>query len=126
VVFSLEEVSGVSDIPGEINELLTKLETGDKEALRLLFPLIYKDSRRLAQYRMRKQRPDHTLQPTALVHEAYMRLENRRPAHFRNRNHFVAVCALLMRQILVQYERARLAEKRGGGAEKVWFSLTPI
>jgi RNA polymerase sigma factor (TIGR02999 family) len=68
---------------------------------------------------MRKQRPDHTLQPTALVHEAYMRLENQRPAHFQNRNHFVAVCALLMRQVLVQYERVRRAKKRGGSAEKV-------
>jgi RNA polymerase sigma factor (TIGR02999 family) len=109
----------VSDIPGEISELLAKWETGDKEALRLVFPLIYKDLRRLAHARMRQQRPDHTLQPTALVHEAYMRLENRRPAHFQNRNHFVAVCALLMRQVLVQYERVRLAEKRGGSAEKV-------
>jgi RNA polymerase sigma factor (TIGR02999 family) len=109
----------MSDFPPEIGELLAKWESGDKEALRLLFPLIYKDLRRLAHYRMRKQRPNHTLQPTALVHEAYMRLENRRPAHFQNPNHFVAVCALLMRQILVQYERARLAEKRGGGAERV-------
>ena len=109
----------MSDIPGEISELLAKWETGDKEALRLVFPLIYKDLRRLAHARMRQQRPDHTLQSTALVHEAYMRLENRRPAHFQNPNHFVAVCALLMRQILVQYERARLAVKRGGPNEKV-------
>ena len=107
------------DIPFEISELLARWGTGDKEALRVLFPLIYKDLRRLAHHQMRQQRPDHTLQPTALVHEAYMRLENRRPAHFQNRNHFVAVCALLMRQVLVQYERVRLAEKRGGSAEKV-------
>ena len=113
----------MSDIPGEISELLTKWETGDKEALRVLFPLIYKDLRRLAHHYMRKQRPDHTLQPTALVHEAYMRLE-KRPAHFRNRNHFVAVCALLMRQVLVQYERVRRAEKRGGGTEKVTLDDT--
>ena len=94
------------------------METGDKEALRVLFPLIYNDLRRLAHHHMRQLRPDHTLQPTALVHEAYIRLENQRPAHFQNRNHFLAVCALLMRQILVQHERARGAEKRGG-AEKV-------
>jgi RNA polymerase sigma factor (TIGR02999 family) len=107
------------DIPFEISELLARWGTGDKEALRVLFPLIYKDLRRLAHHQMRQQRPDHTLQPTALVHEAYMRLENHRPAHFQNRNHFVAVCALLMRRILTEYERARRAAKRGGPNEKV-------
>lgn len=107
------------DLPPEISELLIRWETGDKEALRVLFPLIYKDLRRLAHHHMHQQRPDHTLQPTALVHEAYMRLENQRPAHFQNRNHFVAVCALLMRQILAEYERARRAAKRGGGVGNV-------
>jgi RNA polymerase sigma factor (TIGR02999 family) len=109
----------VPDIPPEISELLAMWETGDKEAFRALFPLIYKDLRRLAHHHMRQWRPDHTLQPTALVHEAYMRLENQRPTHFQNRNHFVAVCALLMRQILTEYGRRQRAAKRAGGAEKV-------
>jgi len=109
----------VPDIPPDITGLLTRWETGDREALRALFPLIYKELRRQAQRYLHNERSDHTLQPTALVHEAYLRLENQRPAHFQNRTHFVAICALLMRQILVEYGRARRAAKRGGGAEKV-------
>jgi RNA polymerase sigma factor (TIGR02999 family) len=109
----------VPDLPREISELLIKWETGDKQALRVLFPLIYKELRQQAHRYLRDERPDHTLQPTALVHEAYIRLENQQPGHFRNRNHFVAVCALLMRQILAEYGRSRRAAKRGGGTEKV-------
>jgi RNA polymerase sigma factor (TIGR02999 family) len=107
------------DLPPEISELLARWETGDTEALRVLFPLIYQELRRQAHAYLRDERPDHTLQPTALVHEAYIRIENQHPAHFQNRAHFVAICALLMRQILVEYGRARRAAKRGGGAEKV-------
>ena len=107
------------DFPPQISELLARWHTGDKEALRVLFPLIYGELRRQAQHYLHNERSDHTLQPTALVHEAYLRLENQRPAHFQNRTHFVAVCALLMRQILVEYGRARRAAKRGAGAEKV-------
>jgi RNA polymerase sigma factor (TIGR02999 family) len=109
----------VPDIPPDITELLTRWESGDKEALRALFPLIYKELRRQAHRYLRNERPDHTLQPTALVHEAYLRIENQHPAHFQNRAHFMAVCALLMRQILAEYGRSRRAAKRGAGAEKV-------
>ena len=107
------------DLPPEISELLARWETGDKESLRVLFPLIYKDLRRLAHHYLRNERHDHTLQTTALVHEAYLRLDKQRPSPFQNRAHFVAVCALLMRQILVEYERARRAAKRGGDGEKI-------
>lgn len=107
------------DVPPEITELLAKWEAGDREALRLLFPSIYKELHRLAHRHLRDERPGHTLQTTALVHEAYLRLEKQRPAHFQNRAHFIAVCALLMRQILVGYDRARRAAKRGGGCENV-------
>jgi RNA polymerase sigma factor (TIGR02999 family) len=107
------------DLPPEISELLARWETGDKEALRVLFPLIYKDLRRLAHHYLRQERSDHTLQTTALVHEAYLRLDKQRPGRFQNQAHFVAICALLMRQILTEYERARRAAKRGGGGEKM-------
>jgi len=108
----------VSEPPPEIGELLAKWEAGDQAALRVLFPLIYEDLRKLAHSYMRKERPDHTLQTTALVNEAYLHLGKQCAAHFENRSHFVAVCALLMRQILMGYARTRRAAKRGGG-EKV-------
>jgi RNA polymerase sigma factor (TIGR02999 family) len=107
VVSSPEREAGLPELPPEVGEL------------RDLFPTIYGELRRLAHGYLRNERPDHTLQPTALVHEAYLRLENQRPAHFQNRTHFVAVCALLMRQILAEYGRARRAAKRGRGGGKV-------
>lgn len=109
----------MSDLPPQISELLVKWETGDKKALDLLFPLIYRELRILAHRRLRNERPDHTLQTTALVHEVYLHLEKQHPPHFQNRTHFVAVCALLMRQILTAYARARRAAKRGGGGGHV-------
>jgi RNA polymerase sigma factor (TIGR02999 family) len=84
-----------------------------------LVPLLYNDLRQIAHQRLRRARPDHTLQTTALVHEAYMRLEHQHEPQFQNREHFVAVCALLMRQILTGYERTRRAAKRGGGAATI-------
>jgi RNA polymerase sigma factor (TIGR02999 family) len=98
-----------------VSELLTKWEAGDQEALRALLPLIYGELRRLAHHYLRNERPDHTLQSTALVHEAYLRLTKNGPGHFANRCHFFAVSALLMRQILIEYARSRRAAKRGGG-----------
>src|SRR5215469_8826389 len=73
----------VPDLPPEISELLIRWETGDKQALRVLFPLIYKELRQQAHRYFRSERPDHTLQPTALAHEVYLRLENQRPTHFQ-------------------------------------------
>ena len=102
-------------LPSEpVSELLAKWRAGDEESLRCLLPLVYNELRRLAHYQLRKERPGHTLQSTALVHEAYMCLMKQTPMDFENRAHFFAVCAQLMRQILVQYARRRNAAKRGG------------
>jgi len=106
-------VSRLSSKP--VSELLAKWEAGDGAALRALVPLIYNELRRLAHHYLRSERPDHTLQSTALVHEAYLRLIKQKPANYENRAHFFAVSAQLMRQILVEYARRRRPAKRDGG-----------
>lgn len=106
-----------TDLP-EIDELLAKWGEGDQEALRALIPLIYEELRRAARQQLRRTAPPHTLQTTALVHEAYLRLHQQFRGKFQNKSHFIAVCALLMRQILVGYEREKRAGKRGGGMNK--------
>jgi len=99
-----------------VTELLAKWRAGDEESLSRLVPLIYNTLRRLAHQHLRKERPGHTLQTTALVHEAYLCLAKQERMNFDNRAHFFAVCAQVMREILVQYARRRNAAKRGGGA----------
>ncbi len=106
-------------VPPAISELLVNWGEGDREALKAVVPLLYEDLRRVAHQYLRKARPGHTLQTTALVHEAYLRLEQYHRAQFQNRNHFVAICALLMRQILTGHERTRRAAKRGAGGQKL-------
>ena len=106
-----------TDLP-EIDELLIKWGEVDQEALRALIPLIYEELRRAARQQLRRTPPPHTLQTTALVHEAYLRLHLQFRGKFQNKSHFIAVCALLMRQILVGYEREKRAGKRGGGMNK--------
>jgi RNA polymerase sigma factor (TIGR02999 family) len=103
------------DPSGQITELLHQWTQGDEKALRALAPLVYKELRRLAHYHLQSERPDHTLQSTALVHEAYIRLLGGQPPELQNRAHFVAVASRLMRQILVDYARERRAAKRDGG-----------
>lgn len=98
-----------------LSELLASWQAGDDEALRAVFPLVYNELRRVAHRYLRKERPDHTLQSAALVHEAYLRLEKQRTGPFENREHFIAICAQLMRQILVEHARSRRAAKRDGG-----------
>jgi len=98
-----------------VSQLLANWHAGDDEALRAAVPLVYDELRRVAHRYLRNERPGHTLQSTALVHEAYMRLEKQDAAEFKNREHFVAICAQLMRQILVEYARSRKAAKRDGG-----------
>lgn len=104
-------------LPPAISDILANWSEGDREAPKTLIPLIYDDLRRVAHQYLRKARPGHTLQTTALVHEAYLRLEQYQRAQFRNRSHFLAICALLMRQILTGYERQRRAAKRDAGGE---------
>src|SRR5215471_2885110 len=98
-----------------VSKLLLKWQAGDEESLRKLLPLVYKELRRMAHHYLRKERPDHTLQSTALVHEAYLRLMKQQPMSFKNRGHFFAVSAHLMREILVDYARQRKAAKRYDG-----------
>ena len=102
-----------------VTELLAQWSNGDNSALAVLTPLIYEELRRLAHHHMDGQRPDHTLQTTALVNEAYLRLADQTSPHWQNRAHFFAVAARAMRQILVSYARSQQAQKRGGGALKV-------
>lgn len=103
--------------PKSVSLLLAHWNAGDDKALQAVLPLVYDELRRLAHHYMRGERPDHTLQGTALVHEAYLRLEKQGATPFKDRSHFVAICAQLMRQILVEYARSHRAEKRDGGVK---------
>jgi RNA polymerase sigma-70 factor, ECF subfamily len=104
------------DEPTDITPLLAKLADGDRNAVDELLPLLYAELRRIASGYLRHERVGHTLQPTALVHEAYFRLLGQRDVEWRNRAHFLGVAAQTMRRILVDYARARGSDKRGGGA----------
>jgi RNA polymerase sigma factor (TIGR02999 family) len=108
------------DQEGQVTELLQQWKDGDENALRALVPLVYKELRSLAHYHLQSERPDHTLQSTALVHEAYLRLLGGQPVELQNRAHFVAVASRLMRQILVDYARSRRANKRDGGCKVIF------
>src|SRR5437762_1310722 len=102
-----------------VTQLLQQWSRGDDAAVVELTPLVYEELRRLAHHYMEGQRPNHTLQTTALVNEAYLRLADQTNPHWQNRAHFFAVAARAMRQILVSYARTQQAQKRGGGAFKV-------
>ncbi len=103
----------------QVTQLLGRWRSGDREALDALVPLVYDELKRIAQRYLRNERHGHTLQSTALVHEAYVRLTNQQLPQWQNRAHFFAVAAQLMRQILVDHARAHRADKRGGGACKL-------
>ncbi len=105
--------------PQDATQLLHAWGEGDTSALEKLTPLVHQELHRLARHYMRGERPDHTLQATALVNEAYLRLIDWKNAHWQNRAHFVAVAAQLMRRILVDHARSRRYAKRGGGAQRV-------
>ena len=102
-----------------VTELLADWSKGDQEALNKLIPLVYDELHKLASRYLRRERPDHTLQTTAVVHEAYLKLVNQRDANFENRLHFFAVAAQIMRRILVDYARRHHASKRGGDLYKL-------
>ena len=101
-----------------VTELLQAWSEGDQAALRQLVPLVYGELRRLARGYMHRERADHTLQATALVNEAYLRLVDVTRIRWQNRAHFFAVCARLMRRILVDHARSRRYLKRGGGGRR--------
>src|SRR5436190_24169220 len=105
--------------PHRVTELLTRWSDGDDAALAELTPLVYEELRRLAHRQMGGERPDHTLQTTALVNEAYLRLAGESNPRWQNRAHFFAVAARAMRRILVSYARSQRSQKRGGGAFKI-------
>jgi len=104
----------------EVTELLVAWSQGDQNALAKLTPLVYEELHRVAQRHMAGECPGHTLQPTALVHEAYLRLVDFNDVQWKNRAHFFAVAAGLMRRILVDFARSRRSQKRGG----VWHRVT--
>jgi RNA polymerase sigma factor (TIGR02999 family) len=98
----------------EVSELLVKWGYGDQEAFNQLMPLVYDELRRMARRYLRQERPDHTLQTTALVHEAYLKLIDQKRHDLQNRMHFFAITAEMMRRILVDYARGQQAKRRGG------------
>lgn len=108
--------------PSEITGLLIAWSEGDQAALERLLPLVERELHRIARNKMRRERPGHTLQPTALVNEAYLRLVDQRSVRWQNRAHFFAIAAALMRRILVNHARDRHRLKRGGGAVQVSLS----
>src|SRR5246127_2335374 len=99
-----------------VTQLLVKWSEGDSAALEKLMPLVYSELRRLAKNYLRRERPNHTLQPTALVNEAYLKLIDQKNARWQNRAQFYGVAAQMMRRILVDHARLRQAAKRGGSS----------
>jgi len=104
---------------GEFTQLLAAASDGDRRAVDRLLPLVYDELRAMAAEMMNRERPGHTLQPTALVHEAYLKLVDQKEARWRSRAHFFAVAAVALRRILVDHARARGRAKRGGGEPKL-------
>ena len=100
---------------GEVTQLLLEMKRGSKEAEGMLIPVVYKELRRIAGSYLRRESPGNSLQPTALVHEAYLRLTDAREIDWQNRSHFFAVSSTVMRRILVDRARASHASKRGDG-----------
>jgi RNA polymerase sigma-70 factor (ECF subfamily) len=109
-----------------VTQLLAEWSNGDSAALAELTPLVYEELRRLAHHYMEGERPDHTLQTTALVNEAYLRLTDQSNPNWQSRAHFFAVAARAMRQILVSYARSNRAQKRGGGGARIELDESAI
>jgi RNA polymerase sigma factor (TIGR02999 family) len=104
----------LSSSSATITQLLVQWSRGEQHALDALTPMVYQELRRMARRHLRRERPDHTLESTALVHEAYLRLIDQSNIQWQNRNHFFALVSELIRRILVDYARNRMAAKRGG------------
>jgi DNA-directed RNA polymerase specialized sigma24 family protein len=122
-VFSRAGVADVAEAPHSVSELLIKWRAGDQEALQVLVPLVYSELGRIAQHHLRQERPEHTLQSTALEHEAYLRQMKPAPVEIENRAHFLAVASRRMRQILVDHARGLSIEET---AQFVGVSPTTI
>jgi len=112
---------------GDVTRLIERIRGGDGSAEEELFPVVYEELRRIAAAAMMREAPGHTLQPTALVNKAYMKLAGVRAIELQGRQHLLAVAARAMRQVLVDHARRRRADRRGGGAQPVTLSLaTPV
>ena len=107
------------DLQHEVTQILNDWSGGDPQAPERLMPYVYDELRRLARSFLFKERGDHTLQPTALVHEAYVRLVDQRSVNWQNRAHFYGIAASMMRRVLIDHARAHAAEKRGGGTVRL-------
>lgn len=108
----------------DVTQILEAWGEGDQSAPERLMPLVYQELRRLAGNYLRRERPDHTLQATALVHEAYLKLIDQDRVNWKNRAHFCGIAAQLMRRVLMEHARARNAGKRGGKLEKLYLDET--
>src|SRR5215469_11807401 len=113
------------DSPGDVTLLLAEMKQGNREALPKLIPLVYHELKKLAAHFLQSEREGHTLQPTALVNEAYLRLAGQKAA-FQNRAQFMGVAAQLMRRILVDYARQHVTAKRGGGEKPIDIAVCEI
>src|SRR3712207_3185651 len=116
---SYHYMSSASHQPGHVTQLLERWSGGDRSSLDELTPLVLGELRQLAAAYLRRERPGHTLQATALVNEAYMKLVGQKQGRWQGRRHFYGIAARLMRQVLVEHARRHGAEKRGGGLEAV-------
>jgi RNA polymerase sigma factor (TIGR02999 family) len=112
--------------PQDVTQLLADWGRGDRSALEKLFPVVQAELRRIARYQMAHERPGHTLQATALVNEAYLKLAGQDRFEWHDRSHFFAVCAQVMRHILIDHARAHARDKRGGGAIQVSLSEVAV
>lgn len=105
--------------PFDVTRLLLSWKDGDEQALQQLMPLVYSELRRIAEVHLRRERPGHTLQPTALIHEAYLKLAKQGMPDWQSRAHFFGIASRIMRQVLVDWARKNYAAKRGGEGAKV-------
>jgi RNA polymerase sigma-70 factor (ECF subfamily) len=112
--------------PHEITQLLAEWSDGNQTALDKLYPLVYDELHKMANRYMKRERKDHTLQTTALINEAYVRLVDQKNVHWENRAHFFAISAQIMRRILIDHARRHHYAKRGGGAQKVSLDETAM
>jgi len=119
ISFTPDSIDTVPAPPDEVTRLLRRFSAGDELAAEALIPLIYAELHDIAERQMRHERGDHTLQPTALVNEAFLRLAGNHNADWQNRQHFLSLAAQAMRRILVDHARRRNAQKRGGRQEKL-------
>jgi RNA polymerase sigma-70 factor (ECF subfamily) len=116
----------MAEHPGDVTQLLKALKRGDRAAEGKLLDVVYRELHRMAARLMRRERSDHTLQATALIHEAYVRLVDQRDKEWQNRSHFFGVAAQVMRRVLVDYARSRNTRKRGGEYRKVELESIPF